>query len=72
MEDWICIRPAPRLVIPYPATLAIAWFKELWADHVSHRMPVAMHSGMPPDFNPSCLNSDPPYGFDYRVSNYAR
>lgn len=39
-------RPAPRWTIPYPAGVAIGWFSELWADHISHRMPMATVTGV--------------------------
>ncbi|MDQ3185918.1 MAG: NAD-dependent epimerase/dehydratase family protein [Pseudomonadota bacterium] len=39
-------RPAPQWTIPYPAALAIGWFSELWADHISHRMPMATVTGV--------------------------
>lgn len=39
-------RPAPRWTVPYPVALAIAWFGELWADHISHRMPMATVTGV--------------------------
>ncbi|WP_074861322.1 NAD-dependent epimerase/dehydratase family protein [Nitrosospira briensis] len=39
-------RPAPRWTIPYPLALAIGWFSELWADHISHRMPMATVTGV--------------------------
>jgi len=39
-------RPAPRWTIPYPLALAIGWFNELWADHISHRMPMATVTGV--------------------------
>ncbi|PTR16018.1 dihydroflavonol-4-reductase [Nitrosospira sp. Nsp2] len=39
-------RPAPRWTIPYPVALAIGWFSELWADHISHRMPSATVTGV--------------------------
>ena len=39
-------RPAPRWTIPYPVALAIGWFSELWADHISHRMPRATVTGV--------------------------
>lgn len=39
-------RPAPRWTIPYPAALAIGWFSESWADHISHRMPMATVTGV--------------------------
>jgi dihydroflavonol-4-reductase len=39
-------RPAPRWTIPYPVALAIGWFSEFWADHISHRMPMATVTGV--------------------------
>jgi dihydroflavonol-4-reductase len=39
-------RPAPQWTIPYSAALAIGWFSELWADHISHRMPMATVTGV--------------------------
>ncbi len=39
-------RPAPQWTIPYPVALAIGWFNELWADHISHRMPMATVTGV--------------------------
>jgi dihydroflavonol-4-reductase len=39
-------RPAPQWTIPYPVALAIGWFSELWADHISHRMPMATVTGV--------------------------
>jgi dihydroflavonol-4-reductase len=39
-------RPAPRWTIPYPVAVGIAWFNELWADHISHCMPMATVTGV--------------------------
>jgi dihydroflavonol-4-reductase len=39
-------RPAPQWTIPYSAALAIGWLSELWADHISHRMPMATVTGV--------------------------
>lgn len=39
-------RPAPRWTIPYPVALAIGWFSELWADCISHQMPLATVTGV--------------------------
>ena len=39
-------QPAPQWTIPYPVALAIGWFNELWADHISHRMPMATVTGV--------------------------
>jgi dihydroflavonol-4-reductase len=39
-------RSAPRWTIPYPVALAIGWFSELWADYISHRMPMATVTGV--------------------------
>ncbi|PTQ79596.1 dihydroflavonol-4-reductase [Nitrosospira multiformis] len=39
-------RPAPRWTIPYSAALATGWFSELWADNISHRMPMATVTGV--------------------------
>jgi dihydroflavonol-4-reductase len=42
----IVSRSAPPWTIPYSAALAIGWFSELWADHISHRMPMATVTGV--------------------------
>jgi dihydroflavonol-4-reductase len=39
-------RPTPRWVVPYPVALAIGWISELWADFVSHRVPMATVTGV--------------------------
>lgn len=39
-------RPAPKWAIPYPAALAVGWFSELWADHISHCMPMTTITGV--------------------------
>jgi dihydroflavonol-4-reductase len=39
-------RPVPQWTIPYSAALAIGWFSELWADYISHRMPMATVTGV--------------------------
>ena len=39
-------RSTPRWTIPYPVALAIGWFSELWADYISHRMPMATLTGV--------------------------
>ena len=52
MIEWLRIlgdivnRPVPRWTIPYPVALGIAWFSELWANHVSNRMPMATLTGV--------------------------
>lgn len=39
-------RPAPRWTIPYPIALAVGYVNEWWADHISHRMPMATVTGV--------------------------
>jgi dihydroflavonol-4-reductase len=39
-------RPTPHLTVPYPVALTIAWFSELWADFISHRIPMATITGV--------------------------
>jgi dihydroflavonol-4-reductase len=39
-------RPVPQWPIPYSAALAIGWFSELWADYISHRVPMATVTGV--------------------------
>jgi dihydroflavonol-4-reductase len=39
-------RPTPRWTIPYPLALAIGYVSEWWADHISHRMPMATVTGV--------------------------
>ena len=52
LSEWLRIlgeaagRPAPRWQVPYPLALAVAWFSESWADHVSGRMPMATLTGV--------------------------
>lgn len=51
-------RPTPRFAIPYHAALTFASISELWADHISHRMPMATVTGVrltkrPMHFDPS-------------------
>jgi dihydroflavonol-4-reductase len=38
--------PVPRWHVPYPVGLAVAWFSEAWADHVSGRTPKATLTGV--------------------------
>lgn len=52
LSEWLGIvgreidRPTPRWKVPYALALAAAWFSELWADHVSHSMPMATVTGV--------------------------
>jgi dihydroflavonol-4-reductase len=52
LVDWLSLlarmigRPAPRWHVPYPIALATGWISERWADHVSHRMPMATVTGV--------------------------
>lgn len=39
-------RSVPQWTIPYSAALAIGWLSELWADYISHRMPMATVTGV--------------------------
>jgi len=39
-------RPPPRWSVPYPVALAIGWLSEVWADSVSHRVPMATVTGV--------------------------
>jgi len=39
-------RPMPRRRVPYALALTAGWFSELWADTVSHRMPMATVTGV--------------------------
>jgi dihydroflavonol-4-reductase len=38
--------PTPRWAVPYPVALAIGWLSELWADFISHRVPMATVTGV--------------------------
>jgi dihydroflavonol-4-reductase len=38
--------PVPRCRVPYAAALAIAWFSEIYADHVTGRVPKATITGV--------------------------
>ena len=52
LSDWLRIlseatgQPVPRWRVPYPVALSVAWWQELWADYVSHRMPMATVTGV--------------------------
>jgi len=52
LSDWLRIlseetgRSVPRWKVPYAVALSVAWCQELWADHVSHRMPMATITGV--------------------------
>jgi len=39
-------RPTPRWAVPYQVALAIGWLSELWADFISHRVPMATVTGV--------------------------
>ena len=39
-------RPMPRRRVPYALALTAGWISELWADTVSHRMPMATVTGV--------------------------
>jgi len=39
-------RSMPRWSVPYSVALAMGWFSELWADFISHRMPMATVTGV--------------------------
>jgi dihydroflavonol-4-reductase len=39
-------RPMPRWSVPYSVALATGWFSELWADYLSHRVPLATVTGV--------------------------
>ncbi len=36
----------PQYQIPYPLAFAVAWFSELWSDHISGKMPMATTTGV--------------------------
>ena len=38
--------PTPRWAVPYQVALAIGWLSELWADFISHRVPMATVTGV--------------------------
>ncbi len=52
LSDWLGLlgsfigRPGPRYRVPYSLALTVAWFSELWANHVSHEMPLATLTGV--------------------------
>jgi len=52
LSDWLNIlseetkQPLPRWKVPYPLALLVAWFSELWADHVSGKIPIATITGV--------------------------
>lgn len=52
LSDWLHIlgdevgRLVPRWKVPYSLALGVAWFSELWADHVSKSMPMATVTGV--------------------------
>jgi len=52
LSDWLNIlseetkQPLPRWKVPYSLALLVAWFSELWADHVSGKIPIATVTGV--------------------------
>lgn len=50
--DWLALlgkltgRPIPRGRVPYSIALATGWCSERWADHISHRTPLATVTGV--------------------------
>lgn len=52
LSEWLRIlgeetgQPVPRWKVPYPVALMAAWFSELWADWVTHKMPMATITGV--------------------------
>jgi dihydroflavonol-4-reductase len=38
--------PAPRWKLSYPLGMGVAWFSEIWANHVTGRMPKATVTGL--------------------------
>lgn len=52
LSDWLKIlseetqQPLPRWKVPYSLALLVAWFSEMWADHVSGKMPMATVTGV--------------------------
>jgi dihydroflavonol-4-reductase len=38
--------PVPQWRVPYPIALCVAWFSELWADHITHQPPRATLTGV--------------------------
>ncbi len=39
-------QPLPRWKVPYALALLVAWFSEMWADHVSGKIPMATLTGV--------------------------
>lgn len=52
LADWLAIlgaqvgRSPPRWTVPYPVALAVAWWSEKWATHVTGKMPMATVTGV--------------------------
>ncbi len=52
LSDWLSIlseetkQPLPRWKVPYALALLVAWFSEMWADHVSGKIPMATLTGV--------------------------
>lgn len=52
LADWLTVlgaqigRCPPRWSLPYAIALAVAWYSEQWATHVTHRMPMATLTGV--------------------------
>lgn len=52
LADWLGVlgvqvgRPVPRWTVPYGVALAVAWWSENWATHVTHKMPLATVTGV--------------------------
>ena len=50
--EWLAVlgeltqQPIPRRRVPYALALATGWWSERWADHVSHRTPMATVTGV--------------------------
>ncbi len=63
LGDWLRIlgaevgRPAPRWTVPYVVALSVGWFSELWATHVTGKMPVATVTGV--RLTRRCMYFDP-------------
>lgn len=50
--EWLTVlskitgRPVPRTKVPYALALTVGWLSELWADTITHRMPMATVTGV--------------------------
>lgn len=52
LSDWLNIlseetkQPLPRCKVPYLLAFLVAWFSEMWADHISGKIPIATITGV--------------------------